>query len=149
MIIDQNPFRYVSINYNLEQSWSYTRLLSVSHGSVFVPSRSRPRLLGVDSSTTTHPKHLDHIPRPHNASMIFRSEFIVTEKPSHTTERDNRHISRIIGNCWNLRTKRTCGISKLSPRSFSTCEDIRTIKFTPAPRANKPRKRNVKRAGEG
>jgi hypothetical protein len=49
-----------------------------------VPPRSQPRLRGVGSSTTTRSEHLDHISRPRNAFMIFRSEFIVTEKLNRT-----------------------------------------------------------------
>jgi hypothetical protein len=84
--------------------------------------------------------------------MIFRSEFLVTEKLSRTVERDNRHISGIIGHCCNQMSDDEKNVWHLkaeqekAPRSFSICEDIRTIKFTPVSRAAKPRKRNVKRA---
>ncbi|KAF9652043.1 HMG-box, partial [Thelephora ganbajun] len=41
------------------------------------------------------------IPRPRNAFMIYRSTVWAQQKIPTGIERDHRHISRIIGHCWN------------------------------------------------
>ncbi|TFY75020.1 hypothetical protein EWM64_g8993 [Hericium alpestre] len=44
----------------------------------------------------------DHIPRPPNAFMIFRSKFVAEAKEIKTIERDHRHVSRIVASAWKM-----------------------------------------------
>lgn len=50
-------------------------------------------------SSHTRKRNPDHIPRPPNAFLIFRSEFWAKQK-QNPIERDHRQISRIAGHCW-------------------------------------------------
>ena len=64
------------------------------HERLVVPPRSRPRLLGFGSSTTTRPKDL----RPYSTALQCFYDFLFRAYSSHIIERDNRHIS----NCRSL-----------------------------------------------
>lgn len=55
----------------------------------------------VRRSSHSRKRDPDHIPRPPNAFMLFRSEFWAKEKTKHTVERDHRMISRVAGKAWN------------------------------------------------
>ncbi|CCM01306.1 uncharacterized protein FIBRA_03355 [Fibroporia radiculosa] len=64
---------------------------SSAHGDdhVFVPRSSHSRK-----------KQPDHVPRPPNAFMLFRSELWAKEKIKKTVVNDHREISRIAGSLW-------------------------------------------------
>ena len=55
----------------------------------------------VRRSSHSRKRDPDHIPRPPNAFMLFRSDFWAKEKNKITVERDHRMISRIAGLEWN------------------------------------------------
>jgi len=114
------------------------------------PPRPSPGSLGVSSSSPIRPKRLDHIPRPRNAFMIFRSEFVAAEKISRTVERDNRHISRIVGHCWNQMSEDEKHVWRLKAEheKLQHMRKYPDYKFSPALRVTKPRKRHVQRNGD-
>ncbi|KIO23466.1 hypothetical protein M407DRAFT_45884, partial [Tulasnella calospora MUT 4182] len=43
---------------------------------------------------------VDHIPRPRNAFILFRTNFVEESKLTRSTEADNRNISKIAGAVW-------------------------------------------------
>lgn len=55
----------------------------------------------VRRSSHSRKRDPDHIPRPPNAFMLFRSDLWAKEKNKSTVERDHRMISRIAGQEWN------------------------------------------------
>lgn len=89
------------------------------------------------------------VPRPRNAFMIFRSAFWADEKISRTVEHDHRHISRIIGHCWNKMSE----VEKDEWRAKALQEKLEHerkypgYRFQPTPRTKRPLKRRVKRNG--
>ncbi|KAJ6573972.1 hypothetical protein DFH09DRAFT_384471 [Mycena vulgaris] len=91
----------------------------------------------------------NHVPRPRNAFMIFRSEFWAKQKISKNVEVDHRHISRIVGILWNE-------LSEEGKKDFRIKAELEklehqrlypTYRFTPTVRAQKPLKRKVQRNG--
>jgi len=92
----------------------------------------------------------NHIPRPRNAFMIFRSEFCAGEKISRSVERDHRHISRIIGYYWNKlpESEKDVWRRKAEQEKSEHLRKYPGYRFTPTVRAKRPIKRNVKRNGE-
>jgi hypothetical protein len=105
------------------------------------------------SSTFKSPSRLrsgNRVPRPRNAFMIFRSEFWAGEKISRSVEHDHRHISRIIGHCWN----QLPDLEKDKWREKAEQEKLDHImkypgyRFSPNARTKKAVKRKVKRNNE-
>ncbi|KDR85237.1 hypothetical protein GALMADRAFT_340474 [Galerina marginata CBS 339.88] len=105
-------------------------------------SRAKGPSEAIDNTTS------GHIPRPRNAFMIFRAEFS-SDKISRSVEHDNRHISRIIGHCWNKLSEE----EKLVWRRKADLEKLAHLRkhpdyrFTPTVRTRKPLKRKVNRNG--
>ncbi|KAF8845475.1 hypothetical protein BDN67DRAFT_999620 [Paxillus ammoniavirescens] len=101
------------------------------------------------SRCSSRNKSPDHIPRPRNAFMLFRSAFAAAQKISTNIEHDNRHITRIIAHCWN----RLSEADKQVWRDKATAEKAEhaqrhpNYRFSPVGRAKKPVKRNVRRNG--
>ncbi|KAH9921395.1 high mobility group box domain-containing protein [Fomitopsis serialis] len=62
---------------------------------------SCPELDFIRRSSHSRKRDADHIPRPPNAFMLFRSELWAKEKIKSTVERDHRMISRMAGAAWN------------------------------------------------
>ncbi|KAK2461729.1 hypothetical protein APHAL10511_006192 [Amanita phalloides] len=129
---------------------------------IIVSSQSRPRsntpspspLLGCSSTTSelknpTRSRTRNHIPRPRNAFMIFRSEFCAREKISRSVERDHRHISRIIGYYWNKlpESEKDVWRRKAEQEKSEHLRKYPGYRFTPTVRSKRPIKRNVKRNG--
>ncbi|KAH0838646.1 high mobility group box domain-containing protein [Lanmaoa asiatica] len=102
------------------------------------PSRSPPRN-----------KNPDHIPRPRNAFMLFRSAFSAAQKISANIEHDNRHITRIIAHCWNRLSdaEKQVWRDKAAAEKAQHAERYPNYRFSPVGRANKPLKRKVRRNG--
>ncbi|KAG6869053.1 hypothetical protein C0993_004726 [Termitomyces sp. T159_Od127] len=92
----------------------------------------------------------NRIPRPRNAFMIFRSEFWATAKISKTVEHDHRHISRIIGHCWNQLTEEEKAVWRRRAEQEKIEHQIKYpgYRFSPNVRTKQVVKRNVKRNGE-
>ncbi|KAJ7642300.1 hypothetical protein B0H17DRAFT_1148832 [Mycena rosella] len=91
----------------------------------------------------------NHIPRPRNAFMIFRSEFLAKQKISKSVEVDHRHISRIVGILWNELPEDGKTVFRVKAE-LEKLEHQRLhpdYRFTPTVRAQKPLKRKVQRNG--
>jgi len=131
--------------------------------SIPSPQKNRRRAEPLDqqSSPTTKKRSLKssaplakpltkRIPRPRNAFMIYRSTFWAQQKIPTGIERDHRHISRIIGHCWNnlpeeeKRTWRT----KAEEEKQDHLRKYPGYRYSPITRKDKPIKRNVNRNGE-
>ncbi len=99
---------------------------------------------------TSRSRSRNHIPRPRNAFMIFRSEFCAGEKISRSVERDHRHISRIIGYYWNKlpESEKDVWRRKAEQEKSEHLRKYPGYRFTPTVRSKRPIKRNVKRNGE-
>ncbi|KAH8086610.1 hypothetical protein BXZ70DRAFT_547247 [Cristinia sonorae] len=123
--------------------------------SPFIPSNTRssppsPTAAWPAAFTTSHArkKHLDHIPRPPNAFLCFRSEFWAREKNKAGVERDHRQISRLAGIYWTQLTKeekapyhRMAALAKI--RHAETYPQYR---YTPMSRKEKTPRKKTSRA---
>ncbi|KAG5715911.1 Repressor ROX1 [Termitomyces sp. T112] len=92
----------------------------------------------------------NRIPRPRNAFMIFRSEFWAGAKISKSVEHDHRHISRIVGHCWNQLTEEEKAVWRRRAEQEKIEHQIKYpgYRFSPNVRTKQVIKRNVKRNGE-
>ncbi|KIK70343.1 hypothetical protein GYMLUDRAFT_32347 [Collybiopsis luxurians FD-317 M1] len=96
------------------------------------------------------PRRDNHVPRPRNSFMIFRSEYYGQSKITGRVERDHRHISRIFGHIWNALSEE----EKAPYRRRADNEKLEHqrkypgYRFSPGSRISKPIKRNVKRNGK-
>lgn len=98
----------------------------------------------------TRPRSGNRVPRPRNAFMIFRSEFWAGEKISRTVEHDHRHISRIIGHCWNQlpEAEKDKWREKAEQEKLDHIMKYPGYRFSPSVRTKKVVKRKVKRNSE-
>jgi hypothetical protein len=82
--------------------------------------------------------------------MIFRSEFWAEEKINRKVEHDHRHISRIIGHCWNQMSEPEKDVWRRKAEQEKADHERKHpgYRFCPTIRAKKPIKRKVKRNGE-
>ncbi|KAK7064729.1 specific transcriptional repressor [Favolaschia claudopus] len=89
----------------------------------------------------------NHIPRPRNAFMIFRSELCASGKISKKVEGDNRHISITAAAIWKA-------MPDHEKQNYQAAAEVEKIKhrqlypdyrFTPTIRTTKPLKRKVNR----
>ncbi|KAI6005017.1 high mobility group box domain-containing protein, partial [Pisolithus orientalis] len=94
-------------------------------------------------------KSPNHIPRPRNAFMLFRSAFAAAQKIRTTVEHDNRHITRIIAHCWNRLSDADKQVwrEKAAAEKALHAEKYPNYRFSPIGRTTKPIKRNVRRNG--
>lgn len=101
------------------------------------------------SRTSPRNKNPNHIPRPRNAFMLFRSAFAAAQKVSANIEHDNRHITRIIAYCWNRLsdTEKQIWRDKAAAEKVEHAERYPNYRFRPIGRAKKPKKRKVRRNG--
>ncbi|KAJ3502148.1 hypothetical protein NMY22_g18684 [Coprinellus aureogranulatus] len=117
-----------------------------SSSSLCFPS---DRSQGMSSLSQPQQPPEKRVPRPRNAFMIFRSAFWAEQKINRTVEHDHRHISRIVGHCWN----RMSDLEKDKWRAKAAMEKEEHARrhpdyvFCPTPRSKKPLKRKVKRNG--
>lgn len=94
-------------------------------------------------------KDPDHVPRPRNAFMLFRSAFAAAQKIGTNIEHDNRHITRIIAHCWNRlsESEKQVWRNKAATEKAVHAMKYPNYRFHPVLRAKKPTKRKVQRNG--
>jgi len=65
-----------------------------------------PTLIPPDPSKKSHARKqpVGHIPRPRNAFILFRCDFVRQKKIPESVENDHRNISRIVGKIWREMT---------------------------------------------
>lgn len=102
-----------------------------------------------EAKTSRRPHSPDHIPRPRNAFMIYRSEFYRMDLMTPDVERDHRIISRVIGMCWK---KLSAGEKKIWFEKAAEEKRAHQLKypdyrFRPQCGGEPKQKRNVKRNG--
>ncbi|KAF8060971.1 hypothetical protein FPV67DRAFT_315997 [Lyophyllum atratum] len=92
----------------------------------------------------------NRVPRPRNAFMIFRSEFWANSKISKSVEHDHRHISRIIGHCWNQlpEEEKDTWRRRAEQEKIEHGEKYPGYRFSPNTRTKQVVRRNVKRNGK-
>ncbi|KAI0050168.1 hypothetical protein FA95DRAFT_1603693 [Auriscalpium vulgare] len=103
------------------------------HGPAPYPPGMRP---GLFRSVTDTPKRA-RIPRPPNAFMIFRSDFLKKKViPSHVEKRQ-QNLSRIAGEVWNLMEPGLKRVyqDKAAAALLAHQTKYPTYKFSPAPRS--------------
>ncbi|KAI0358928.1 hypothetical protein OH77DRAFT_1118884 [Trametes cingulata] len=123
---------------------------SASSSSSVVSSPSRRAATSRPKKTTSRraAKSLDHIPRPRNAFMIFRSVKCADLKQSRV-EHDHRIISKILGKAWAAldpaQKDYYNGLAAEEKRQHAL--KYPDYRFSPQQRTEKPKKRKVKRNG--
>ncbi|KAI0932757.1 hypothetical protein AcW2_001287 [Taiwanofungus camphoratus] len=90
-----------------------------------------------------------HIPRPPNAFMLFRA-FLCANLQQARVEHDNRHISRIVGHAWKQlpEDKKKEWYKRAATEKEKHAKLHPGYRFSPVSRAEKPKKRRVKRNGQ-
>lgn len=104
------------------------------HAFAQLPSSSTSRF----NSATPAPAR-PHVPRPPNAFMLFRSDFLKKGViPSHV-ERRQQNLSRIAGQCWNLLPMEEKDVwqEKAAQVLLEHQRKNPDYKFTPAPRGSR------------
>ncbi|KAG6831040.1 hypothetical protein H0H87_006348 [Tephrocybe sp. NHM501043] len=66
------------------------------HPTYHVPDRTK--------KSHARRRSINHIPRPRNAFILFRCDFVQQQKVPLEVENDHRNLSRISGNVWRLMT---------------------------------------------
>ncbi|KAI6133398.1 high mobility group box domain-containing protein, partial [Pisolithus croceorrhizus] len=119
------------------------------HSSAFPSSAELASMPIPPSRGTSRNKSPNHIPRPRNAFMLFRSAFAAAQKIRTTVEHDNRHITRIIAHCWNRLSDADKRVWREKAAAEKALHAIKypNYRFSPVGRATKPIKRNVRRNG--
>ncbi|KAJ3834136.1 hypothetical protein F5878DRAFT_728392 [Lentinula raphanica] len=106
------------------------------------PQRSRP---SSDSYIVSHARrrNQDHIPRPPNAFIVYRSHWWDEHKYSPSVDRDHRQVSRIVAHRWHT-------LSEEQRLPFRQEAEVRKqqhalmypgYKYAPGTRKSKPRKK--------
>jgi hypothetical protein len=92
----------------------------------------------------------NHIPRPRNPFMIYRTEFYRSKKSSLGFEKDHRHISRIIAYCWNTLSdaEKQPWHDKAAAEKAAHAQKYPKYQYMPLQRTEPIKKRKVKRSGE-
>ncbi|TFY57592.1 hypothetical protein EVG20_g8484 [Dentipellis fragilis] len=90
----------------------------------------------------------NHIPRPPNAFIIFRSDFLEKQKDLKDIERDHRHVSRIAANTWRLLSDEERSVYKKKAEEEKRIHEARYpgYRFSPS-RQREKHKRVTKRNG--
>ncbi|KAI8983342.1 hypothetical protein BD414DRAFT_548346 [Trametes punicea] len=109
------------------------------------PATPRPKKKAASRRALKSP---DHVPRPRNAFMIFRSAYCLDVKQSQV-EHDHRMISKILGQVWqNLDPEKKEYYQQLAAEEKRVHSMMYPhYRFSPRQRTEKPKKRNVKRNG--
>ncbi|KAG8962142.1 hypothetical protein FRC03_004557 [Tulasnella sp. 419] len=68
---------------------------------VMKPAKQEKQIKTRPSSSHSRKQPLNHVPRPPNSFILFRSDFVQSNKLTKGTENDHRNISKIIGAVWN------------------------------------------------
>ncbi|EGO01965.1 hypothetical protein SERLA73DRAFT_71121 [Serpula lacrymans var. lacrymans S7.3] len=90
--------------------------------------------------------HHDHIPRPPNAFMLYRSDFLKKGViPSHV-ERRQQNLSRIAGECWNMLSDedKSYWHAKAAKIHAAHYAQYPNYKFRPSPRGINKRNQRAK-----
>ena len=131
--------------------------------SIPSPQKSRRRAEPLDQQSSPNTKKRSpkssaplaksvtkRIPRPRNAFMIYRSTVWAQQKIPTGIERDHRHISRIIGHCWNSLPEEEKRIWRVKAEEEKQEHLMKYpgYRYSPITRKDKPVKRNVNRNGE-
>lgn len=130
----------------MSSSSSYLNTFSIPQSedlSPFPTRSKRPR----SKKPSSRSKPVDHIPRPRNAFLIYRS--CKQEQIAAGVEADHRIISRIIGHCWNKLPEEEKNTYR-EMASQEKAEHMRkypNYRFTPNAREKKPLRRKTKRNG--
>ncbi|KAG5642503.1 hypothetical protein DXG03_002700 [Asterophora parasitica] len=143
---DLSPAEFDTTVYQYSEGPSSSDSLPPSplHGEGPAPSSLRAK------KPMTRLRSGNRVPRPRNAFMIFRSEFWADSKISKTVERDHRHISRIIGHCWNQlpEDEKDVWRRKAEEEKVEHAKRYPGYRFSPNTRTKQVVRRNVKRNGE-
>lgn len=80
-----------------------------------------------------------HVPRPPNAFMLFRSDFLKRGVIPSNVERRQQQLSRVAGQCWNLLPQEEKTIWQQRATEVLTEHQKRNpnYKFTPSPRGSR------------
>ncbi|GJE87898.1 specific transcriptional repressor-like protein [Phanerochaete sordida] len=143
-----SPTSSVSSLSSLSPSSPYTSSLPTPPRT---PSKAKSAKIkaGTKKSTPRRPRSPDHIPRPRNAFMIYRSAFYENKVMTPDVERDHRIISRVIGMCWrqlNHDEKRQW-FEKAAEEKEQHKAKYPGYRFRPQYGGEPKQKRNVKRNG--
>ena len=79
--------------------------LAPSDARIVLTPRSAPVEASPTEAPPSHKKKKgtkDHIPRPANAFMLYRSHLIKSGQIPKLVEQRQQNISRVAGECWNL-----------------------------------------------
>ena len=81
----------------------------------------------------------NHVPRPPNAFMLFRSDFLKRGTIPANVERRQQNLSRIAGECWNLLSQEEKGKwqEKAAKVLVEHQKQNPDYKFTPSPRGSR------------
>ncbi|KAF4623179.1 hypothetical protein D9613_002018 [Agrocybe pediades] len=91
----------------------------------------------------------NHIRRPRNAFMIFRSDFLQSRKIDQSIEHDHRHVSRIVGHCWRMLSEqeKQTWYYKAEMEKLEHIKKYPNYRYSPVRRPAK-QKRKMRRNGE-
>jgi HMG (high mobility group) box len=90
----------------------------------------------------------DHVPRPPNAFLMFRSEFWAREKQKEKPiDRNHRNISRIVSHCWNSMGNEEKARYQALAQERKQLHRLEhpNYKYAPANRTSKPAKKKPKK----
>ncbi|TFK76675.1 hypothetical protein BDN72DRAFT_829825 [Pluteus cervinus] len=113
-------------------------------------SSTSPRPISKPKQAPSRRRNPSQPPRPRNAFMIYRSEIWAKEKITKGVEHDHRHISRIIGHCWNQMPEEDKNVwrRRAAQEKLEHERKYPGYRFMPSTRTKKPIKRKVKRNSE-
>ncbi len=123
------------------------------HGTSPVDTGS-PRAESSSPSPSPRPRRVsrrspDHIPRPPNSFMLFRSEMCQSGTISLDIEHDHRRLSQIIGHYWNQLTdeEKKPWRTKAIQAKIAHKKMYPDYRYSPGERTKPTKKRNVRRNG--
>jgi hypothetical protein len=113
------PWRLTAELYNFKGRWCLERpFCTPVHSTVHSKNLEmksatskiilpKPTYTPPDPSKKSHARKqpVGHIPRPRNAFILFRCDFVRQKKIPESVENDHRNISRIVGKIWREMTK--------------------------------------------
>ncbi|TFK43592.1 hypothetical protein BDQ12DRAFT_709332 [Crucibulum laeve] len=107
---------------------------SYRHSTYALPTNSHN-----DLRSTTPPLTRTHIPRPPNAFMLFRSDFLKKGIIPKSVERRQQNLSRVVGEVWNLAPPEEKAIWHKKAAEVLADHQRKNpdYKFSPAPRGSK------------
>ncbi|KAA1466687.1 hypothetical protein DENSPDRAFT_847042 [Dentipellis sp. KUC8613] len=130
-------------NIDLEKFWPWlkTKQVNSTQAQEQYNSDGRP-VLSRSQSEAPQNYHRTHIPRPPNAFMLFRSDFLKQKIIPHEVERRQQNLSRIAGECWNMLP--SAEKKKWQDQAARALKEHQakfpSYRFTPSPRAGRKNK---------